>query len=273
MRGVLSVLFLLALLCAPALVRAEGAPLVAFLSPRASHNILRAPAPDALERRAPEMPSQDAVRRLLHQRSPSGVPRICELDAVLHVDADMLDKTSFGGLGGHGLKKRVLTAPFQMVLPALDQSASTFADELASAMESLCGRSAREGLRDGAEPVSQHCALRTLSVPDLRTHETLLMSALADLDTTSPEHLVLITESAHARRLGKRRNVREREASPFAPFLTRFQIFTTGTLLALGVGAFLVFFTAFAIAMISSVQIPDKLGQEGKLVSQDKKMQ
>lgn len=265
MRGFEWVL-LLAFLCAPAWVAAAvPAPMMAFLSPRSSSSLLRAPeSEEGFASPGPIVAVRDAISRLTHQRDSEGVPDLCGLEKIVHVQVDSLHDKSFASLSSssssHSLKKRVLTAPQQLVFPMMDQTSSSFSEELVRAIESLCG-SARS-VKD---------RVMSLHFPDLTAHESSLVSQLSVIDTAYPEHVVIIS-STPPHRVSKRSvpSGKSHGSKP-AKFLERYQIFSPATVLSLLVVAFLLFCTVIAVNMISSTQAPDRLGTVSRNTSYDKK--
>lgn len=152
----------LVLLCIPLAFCAMDAPVVAFLAPSSSNNMLDALPADKLHTRGPYLSTQDAVERLTLQRRSDGKPALCDLDALVHIQVDSLDHASFAPLQVTSpLRKRMLVAPSQLVLSSVDQSVSSFNDELKSALSSLCDTNA---LKDRIFPIR---------VPSVDGHGTL----------------------------------------------------------------------------------------------------
>jgi len=142
MRGFTWVLLPFALLCIGANASKEAAPFVAFVSRHTSNAMLRPPTEGQLDRREPIVSARNAVERLSLHRCHDGTPEMCELDAFVHVQVDSLSKDSFAGLDANtpfSLKKRAMQAPQQMVFEAMEQSPTSFADELKDAVHQLCG--------------------------------------------------------------------------------------------------------------------------------------
>lgn len=80
-------LVLLALACA-SFVCARDAPLVAIMSPRAHSNVLRAPDTEKLASRSSQVSADYAASRLVHHCDSAGVPEVCSLDALVHLEVD-----------------------------------------------------------------------------------------------------------------------------------------------------------------------------------------
>lgn len=142
MRRFVWVLFSLALLCTGAHASMEPAPILAFVSPRTSNAMLRPPMEGQLNDHSPVISARHAVERLSLHRRDDGTPEMCGLDAFVHVQVDSLSKDSFASLDTatpQSLKKRAMQAPQQMVFEAMDQTSSSFSDELKSAIQRLCG--------------------------------------------------------------------------------------------------------------------------------------
>lgn len=210
---------------AAAVVAESHAPMLAFLSSRSQSGVLSAPADGTLpERRSPTVSCKDAVNRLAHHRSEGSDPDLCGLEKIVHVEVGTLHARSWASLSGEAaskLQKRVLTAPQQLVFPALEQTSSSFSDELRSVLSSLCST---------ARTVEDR--IMHIKVPSLDGHgmsapthlEPRLLSQLLKLDDEYPEHLVVVTGSpAHE-------PVKRAAASRAAPrahkpkFLERYQV-------------------------------------------------
>ena len=120
---------------------AREEPLLAFISPRATSLALRAPADPKLQARAvPSLSSADAVERLLLHRRADGTPELCDMDAIVHVQASALDTDAFAALAGDAtsLKRQATQSPAQMVFSNVDQSSSSVSDELSKKVSALC---------------------------------------------------------------------------------------------------------------------------------------
>lgn len=162
----------LALLCAPLTVLATEAPLVAFVAPGSLNTMLDAPASHELHARGPYVSAKHAMERLAIRRRTDGLPAICDLDAIVHLQVDSLDSDSFTPLQStshaSSLKRRVMQAPSQLIFPSVDQSVTSFADELKHAMASLC---------DGAGAmVPSEERIVQIRVPSVHGHGTLHVS-------------------------------------------------------------------------------------------------
>lgn len=111
------------------------------------------------------------------------------------------------------------------------------------------------------------------------------MARLEDLDSSYPNHAVIITRTSSGSRLLKRAAPHETRKS--TKFLERHQVclrrlflstisnhaqlFSPATVLAMGIVAFLVFCTLIAVQMIASTQAPDRLGMPSQLTAYAKK--
>lgn len=117
---------------------------------------------------------------------------------------------------------------------------------------------------------------------DFRTdhQEPRLIEHIADLDAEFPQHLVLMTGAEKHRHAKRSEKVSKPHGSVFDRYQVRgygciaadVQFFTTPTVLAIGTAASLLFFATIALSMISSTQIPDRLGQ-GNRMTLEKKQQ
>lgn len=255
----------LALLCAPLTVLATEAPLVAFVAPGSLNTMLDAPESHELHARGPYVSAKHAMERLAIRRRTDGLPAICDLDAIVHLQVDSLDSDSFTPLQStshaSSLKRRVMQAPSQLIFPSVDQSVTSFADELKHAMASLC---------DGAGAmVPSKERIVQIRVPSVHGHESAIMARLEDLDSSYPNHAVIITRTSSGSRLLKRAALHETRKS--TKFLERHQLFSPATVLAMGIVAFLVFCTLIAVQMIASTQAPDRLGMPSQLTAYAKK--
>lgn len=164
------------------------------------------------------------------------------------------------------LRKRALQAPHQLVLPAIDQSAQSFGEALKSAIQSKCS---------GWRTASHHdydASHRTLiSVDAQGMSDAEMLRTLEDIERASPSHAVVITATSpklHRRYIP----VQPEQLHSHGKFLERYQLFSSATVLSLGVGSFLVFFVLVAVHLLSTTETPDKLGS-GRGVSHEKKRQ
>lgn len=158
-----SLTLVLTLLCIPLAFCTKDAPVVAFLAPGSTNNMLDALPADKLHTRGPYLSAQEAVEHLTLQRRMNGKPALCDLDALVHVQVDSLDHESFAPLQiTSPLRKRMLVAPSQLVLSSVDQSVFSFYDELESALTALCDSTST--LKDRIFPIR---------VPSVEGHGTL----------------------------------------------------------------------------------------------------
>lgn len=265
MRGTVW-LVLFTLVCAPALVYARDAPLMAFLSPQASTNALRAPSPEALAPRGPKVSAYHAASRLTHHCGSDGVPEVCKMDALVYIQADAHDSDTFAKWIGseHALRKWALQAPHQLVLPSVDQSNGSFLDALRNEIRTKCTTWRTATDVADADPKGGSWLI-TLSAKEATR-------ALDAVKEAFPSHAVVIS-APPARTLTKRYiPVQPVQMQAHGKFLERYQLFSSTTVLSLGVASFLIFFTLIAVSFLSSTQTPDKLGAS-KTVSLDKKRQ
>lgn len=188
-----------ALIFAPFVACLKDAPVVAFLAPGSDNPMLNAAAVDELQARGPYMTSEHAVERLMHHRSANGKPSMCDLDKVVNVQVDTLNHDSFAPLHSRSsLKKRVMIAPSQLVLPSVDQSESSFTRELMSAFEKLC------------DDNSDKDRVIKIRIPSIDTHGTLtkpkflvstndleseIASKLEHIDAKYPNYVVVVSRT------------------------------------------------------------------------------
>ncbi|WFC93530.1 hypothetical protein MBRA1_000150 [Malassezia brasiliensis] len=250
------------------LAHAHDAPMLAFLSPRADVNVLRAPELDTRAPRSPNVPADRAAARLVHHCHDNGVPEVCGLDALVHMEVDARDHASFAQKidAQPSLRKRALQAPHQLVLPAIDQSAQSFGEALKSAIQSKCSgwRTASHRNYDAS-----HRTLISIDAQGMSDAE--MLNTLEDIERASPSHAVVITATSpklHRRYIP----VQPEQLHSRGKFLERYQLFSSATVLSLGVASFLVFFVLVAVHLLSTTETPDKLGS-GRGVSYDKKRQ
>ncbi|PKI85515.1 hypothetical protein MVES_000589 [Malassezia vespertilionis] len=260
---------------------------MAFMSPRASKNVLRAPSAEALAERSPAVSAEHIVKRMTHHSGPNGTPELCDLDAIVHVQVDDLDHTTFASLGGRGsdaLQKRVLLTPYQIAFQEVDQETKTVSDTLKAAVLSFCSSVSGAPWRTSTDLGDTDADARTLYsvvASDLQASQSEIAAQLADLENAYPEHVVIVSAAAPglARRSMEARQAQPGEpprSAPFQPpakFFERYQVFSTETVLSIGIAVFLLFFTTVGVSMISSTQVPDKLGSSSTNVTQEKKRQ
>lgn len=164
------------------------------------------------------------------------------------------------------LRKRALQAPHQLVLPAIDQSAQSFGDALKNAIQTKCS-----GWRSASHRDYDASHRTLISVDAQGMSDAEMLRTLEDIERASPSHAVVIT--AASPKLQRRYiPVQPEQLHSHGKFLERYQLFSSATVLSLGVGSFLVFFVLVAVHILSTTETPDKLGS-GRGVSHEKKRQ
>lgn len=161
----------------------------------------------------------------------------------------------------------MLQAPHQMVLPALDQSAGSFSDALEHAILSKCHawRASSHHDFDSAQPT-------LVKIHAQGASENEIVRTLQQVDELFPSHAIVMSASAPSRLHKRFIPVQPQQMQSRGKFLERYQLFSSSTVLSLGVVVFLLFFVLIAVNLLSTTETPDKLGS-GKSVSQDKKRQ
>ena len=284
--GAVPVLLTLALLCASALLARADAPMLAFTSHAARSAPLRAPDAAALTERGPTVSAGHVVARLLHHKDVHGVPELCSMDAVAVVQADVLHRDDFAALptgSRSSLRRRVLQAPGQLVLPAVDQSAASVSEMLSERLAALCAPAGKpwrsvDVSADGEAPVAApaHRPLFNMRIEDLARGEQALSAHLSALDSAFPEHVVVVT-GCHGKpkhHMGMKRafSAPGRNGTAKGSVFEHYSFFSAPTILGIGVAAFLLFFTLIPLSLIGSTRTPDKLGQPNRM-SLEKKQQ
>ncbi|WFC98667.1 hypothetical protein MYAM1_001399 [Malassezia yamatoensis] len=262
-------LALVALACGT-LVSARDAPLMAYLSTRSESNLLRVPSYDAIASRGPQVSAGNAVSRLMHHCDSNGVPEMCNLDGIVHLEVEAPDHSTFAQLiDSHAaLRKRALQSPHQLILPGLDQSEQRFGEALEQKVQAMC-----PGWRKASSLDHDFITDRTLLQIDTKLMSTDdIAAALERIEQRFPSHAVIVSASS-PRKLNKRYiPVKPEDMRAQGKFLEQYQLFSSATILTLGVASFLLFFVLVAVHLLSSTETPDRLGT-GKGPSQEKKRQ
>ncbi|WFD42756.1 hypothetical protein MPSI1_001406 [Malassezia psittaci] len=262
-------LALVALACGT-LVNARDAPLMAYLSTPSESNLLRVPSYDAIASRGPQVSAGNAVSRLMHHCDSNGVPEICNLDGVVHLEVEARDHSSFAQLiDSHAaLRKRALQSPHQLILPGLDQSEQRFGEALEQKIKTNCPGWRKESSLDDdstTDRVLLQIDTKLMSADDIT-------ATLKRIEQRFPSHAMIISASDPLKLNKRYIPVKPEDMQAQGKFLEQYQLFSSATILTLGVTSFLIFFVLVAVHLLSSTETPDRLGT-GKGPSQEKKRQ
>ncbi|SNX81413.1 uncharacterized protein MEPE_00118 [Melanopsichium pennsylvanicum] len=233
-----------------------------------------------------ELPSDSSIFTLVNSLFTAGKrSAACELDAVLIVSADKIDRDTLASLrhsSDHSLRKRALDAPSQLTFndqlepEAVTEISGQFGKACEVKQVLLTNMLSSNKVPDSTKEIH----FININVSDLRKEESALWQVLESMDESHPRNLVIVAQKGDYLHQHTKRQYMEPLASngnwtePTGGVFARYQLFSTPLILTLVlVGGVLLPIVYFAVAQLAQVQTPDQMGVRKDPISGDKKTQ